>query len=363
MTVTGGFPAPGPQDRDQRDTGRMPGRRQPVSRCSQRSRGNSSRCSRHTSRASCRFGHCSSVTSWTARSRPFASTRSRWSACRRWCWPPSWSRRLRWESARPISRPTFLSRFGSQAQAFLGVPASLLQASATALATTILSGLLIHVVGQAVLGRKPDLGQTWRSTRGRVPSLLALSFLSGLFGLLSTALLIGPGVLLLVNDNIGAGVILLLLGLLGLIAVALAVSTKISMAAPAIVLEGHGVLAGLRRSFALTKGAAFWRVLGITLVAGILAGIAGWLLGLPFSLIGIGIAAMAGQDTETRADGRHVRLAPVGVALGGDHDTLRGGRDRPALHRPPDAPRRRSTWCCSARPRPTLHRGSEARSR
>jgi len=194
---------------------------------------------------------------------------------------------------------TAMSTFGPEAEAFLGVPASLLQSMSSVLATAVLSGLLIHVVGQAVLGRKPDFGETWRSTRGRLPALLGLTLLSGLFSVLSTALLIGPGVLLLVNGNTGGGVILLLLGVLALVAVALAVSTKISMAAPAIVLEGHGVLAGLRRSFTLTKGAAFWRVLGITLVAAILAGFVGGLLGLPFQIIGIAIAAMAGQDTES----------------------------------------------------------------
>jgi hypothetical protein len=88
-----------------------------------------------------------------------------------------------------------------------------------------------------------------------------LTFLSGLFGLLSVAVLIGPGVLLLLNDSIAAGVILLALGFLSLPVVSLAVSAKISMAAPAIVLEGHRVLPGLRRSFALTRGprsGAYW---------------------------------------------------------------------------------------------------------
>ena len=193
----------------------------------------------------------------------------------------------------------FLSRFGPEAQAFVGVPSSLLQNGSTVLATALLSGLLIHVVGQAVLGRKPDLGQTWRTTRGRLPSLLALAFLSGLFGLLSIAVLIGPGVLLIVNNSIGAGVLLLALGFPCLIALSLFVSTRISMAAPAIVLEGHHVVAGLRRSFALTRGTAFWRVLGITLVAGLLAGIAGAMLAMPFSLIGVGLMAVAGQDTAT----------------------------------------------------------------
>jgi len=192
-----------------------------------------------------------------------------------------------------------VSRYGPEAGAFVGIPSTLIQSLSTALATALLSGLLIFVVGQAVLGRKPDLGQTWRSTHGRLLSLLALLILSGLFSLVSAVLLIGPGVLLLVNDTIGAGVALLLLGVLCTIVLAVYVSTKISLAAPAIVLEGHGVFAGLRRSFALTKGAAaFWRILGITLAAGVLAGMLGAMLGIPFSIAGVAIAAMAGQDTE-----------------------------------------------------------------
>jgi len=193
---------------------------------------------------------------------------------------------------------TSLDGFGPDAKAFLGVPATLLEIMSATLATALLSGLLIHVVGQAVLGRKPDLGQTWRATRGRLLPLLVLIILSALFSLLATAALLAPGVLLLVNDNTLAGVLLELAGLVGLIVVTLAVSTKISLAAPAMVLEGHGVLTGLRRSFALTRGVAFWRVLGITLLAGMIAAVVGWILGLPFQLVGTVIALMAGQDTE-----------------------------------------------------------------
>jgi hypothetical protein len=193
---------------------------------------------------------------------------------------------------------SFLDRFGPEAQPAMGIPTMLLQLLSTNLATALLSGLLMHVVGQAVLGRKPDLGQTWRATRGRLLPLLGLIILTWLFSLLATAALMGPGVLLLFNDNIAAGLILEFFGSLGLLVVALAVSTKILMAAPAIVLEGHGVIAGLRRSFALTKGAAFWRILGISLLAGLLAWVAGWMLGLPFSLIGIVIQAVSGLNVE-----------------------------------------------------------------
>jgi len=192
-----------------------------------------------------------------------------------------------------------LSTRGPEYQVFAGLPASLIQSFATTLATAVLSGLLIHVVGQAVLGRKPDIGETWRATRGRVLSLLGLLVLAGLFSLVSAALLIGPGVLLMINDNIGAGLVLLLVGMLALIALSLFVSTRISMAAPAIVLESHGVVAGLRRSFTLTSGSAFWRILGITLLAGILAGIAGAMLKFPFQIAGVALVAVAGQDTES----------------------------------------------------------------
>lgn len=192
-----------------------------------------------------------------------------------------------------------LNTRGPEAQALVGVPAALIQALLTLLATGVLSGLLSYVVSQAVLGRKPDMAATWRSARARVLSLLVLVVLTLLVSLASTTLLIGPGVLLLVTDSLGAGIALLVLGSLGLVALSLFFSTKISLAAPAIVLEGHGVRTGLGRSFALTKGSAFWRVLGITLVAGILAGIAGWLLGLPFTIIGTGIALLTGQDSET----------------------------------------------------------------
>jgi len=192
-----------------------------------------------------------------------------------------------------------LSTVGPGADAFLGIPSSLIQWLLTGLATALLSGVLCFVVGQAVLGRKPTMRATWQSTRGRVLSLLVLGLLSTVLTLLALALLIGPGVLLLFDNSIGAGLLVLFLGLLSVIAVGLAFSTKISMAAPAMVLEDLGVVAGLRRSFALTRGAAFWRILGITLLAGLIAAVAGTLLGLPFSIIGAVIAGLSGQGSES----------------------------------------------------------------
>jgi hypothetical protein len=193
---------------------------------------------------------------------------------------------------------TSLNRFGPEAESLMGIPSTLVQYVATACATAILSGLLIYVVGQAVLGRKPDIGQTWRTVRGRVPALLGLMILAFLVGVLSLVLLMAPGVLLLINNDTAAGAILLTLGILGFMAFTVFFSTKISMAAPAIVLEGHGVRVGLRRSFALTKGSAFWRILGISLLAGLIAAIVGGLLGVPFQMVGVGGILLVGPSSE-----------------------------------------------------------------
>jgi hypothetical protein len=192
-----------------------------------------------------------------------------------------------------------LDKLGPAGKALLGLPSAVAQSLITSLVTALLSGLLIQVVGQAVLGRKPDLGQTWRSTRGKLPTLLALTLLRLLFGLLAMGALLGPGVLLLVNSNFAGGFFAMFFGFLGYLAVTLFVSTKLSMAAPAIVLEGHGLGTGLRRSFALTRGPAFWRILGITLAAGLLAGLAGALLGSPFTFIGMLVPVFLGQDGES----------------------------------------------------------------
>jgi hypothetical protein len=194
---------------------------------------------------------------------------------------------------------TLVNQIGPWAAGFISIPSILVQTLSTALATAILSGLLIHVVGQSVLGRKPSLGQTWRSTRGRVPTLLLLSFLVGVVTLLAYVLILLPGVLLLSSDNLGSGIALLLFGFLGLTLLSLYFSTKISMAAPAIVLEGHGLTGSLRRSFALTSGSAFWRILGITLIAALLASLVGALLGAPFSIAGAGIQLVTGQGSES----------------------------------------------------------------
>jgi hypothetical protein len=58
--------------------------------------------------------------------------------------------------------------------------------------------------------------------------------------------------------------------------------------APAIMVEQLGPLAGMGRSWRLTKS-RFWPVMGIALLTGVLASLLGSILGTPFSLIALGI--------------------------------------------------------------------------
>ena len=57
---------------------------------------------------------------------------------------------------------------GSAAASLTSLPASISVAVFGQLATLVLTGLLVHAVGEAVLGRKPSIGEVWRAARGRL---------------------------------------------------------------------------------------------------------------------------------------------------------------------------------------------------
>lgn len=160
------------------------------------------------------------------------------------------------------------------------------QGLAVQAATVLLTGVLVHVVSEAVLGRHPDLTATWRRTRGRLLPLIGLNLLVGLALALAVGLLALAPVLLLVAGRTGTGVILLVVAVPLAVAAVLWIQTRSCLASPALVLERGGVLTSLRRSWALTSGQQFWRLLGITLLTAFVVGVASALLAAPFTLIG-----------------------------------------------------------------------------
>ena len=142
----------------------------------------------------------------------------------------------------------------------------------TAVVTTILSGLLIISVSEAVLGRKASLAQVWSAARGRILRLLVLSLLV----LLIVASPIIPFVLALIAaiaaEQAGITVVVALLGGLATVVAAVYLLTKTLLATPALMLERASIGTALRRGWTLTGG-TFWRVLGTYLLTSLLVAV------------------------------------------------------------------------------------------
>jgi glycerophosphoryl diester phosphodiesterase family protein len=160
---------------------------------------------------------------------------------------------------------------------------SLLAAFISFIATTVLSGMLIAVLSQAVLGRKMSIGEAWAAVRHRIPGLFGLSLLVAL--LLGVVIVVGVVPLVIAAIAEAPGALLLFLGLFvpASWVVALYFGVYWSLAAPAYVLEGVPVTAALRRSFQLVR-TQWWRVFAILLLGGLIAVIISSILSVPFSL-------------------------------------------------------------------------------
>lgn len=138
-----------------------------------------------------------------------------------------------------------------------GVVGTLLGAVVQWLAVTVLTGLLIISVSEAVLGRKIGPGALWDRVKGRVWALLGLALLTGLLTAIGAVFCLVPGIFLWVVW---------------------------SLASPALLLEGRSVTDGMRRSWQLTAGSR-WRVFGILLLTVIIVTIASALIAAPFGLV------------------------------------------------------------------------------
>lgn len=144
------------------------------------------------------------------------------------------------------------------------------------LATLALSGLIIFVVSEAVLGERAGMGQTWRAVRSRIPALIGVSLLSLLiYGVAFVALMVLVVVLVLALAEVGG--LLSVLFLLLAIPAALWLVARLALASAAVVLERSGPIAALGRSWHLTRGGQAWRIAGILLLS--------WIVVFLFSLV------------------------------------------------------------------------------
>ncbi|MDH6450623.1 MULTISPECIES: glycerophosphoryl diester phosphodiesterase membrane domain-containing protein [unclassified Streptomyces] len=157
--------------------------------------------------------------------------------------------------------------------------------------TVAATALLTTVTSRAVLGRPVTTGEAWRDARPQVPRLFGLIFLLLLitFGILAVGAL--PGILVAAAGSNGGGIALVILGLLGAGVVALWLMIRFSLASPALMLEKQSIVKSMSRSTKLVRG-SWWRVLGIQLLAGIIANIVAAIVVIPFTFLA---AALSGE--------------------------------------------------------------------
>ena len=193
--------------------------------------------------------------------------------------------------------PNYLSPNSPYATAFTSLSGSFSQLGGSllqALATVLLSGLIVVAVSRSVLGRVASSKEVWERTKSKFLPLIGLniitSIISGLMMIIGIAvffvLLAGVASTAKTERELFQDLGIMLVGLLILMVISALVSSylsiKFSVASPAMVLENLGVFAAIGRSWSLTRG-NFWRLFGIniltaiitSMVAGIFGGIAG----------------------------------------------------------------------------------------
>lgn len=181
----------------------------------------------------------------------------------------------------------------------------------TLLSSIVLSGMLTVIVGRAVFGAHITIGEAWQRVRGRLLPLFGYTLL----WLLAVAVPVFAVVFVVAIVASLSGVVAFVLAIplgFGLIALLIYLWTVLSLAPPLIVLERLGVFPSITRSVRLIKG-DFWRVLGIRLLATLVAGVVAAAVSIPFSLTGQ-ILLMTAESTTTTLIA--LALVAVGGAVG-----------------------------------------------
>jgi hypothetical protein len=150
---------------------------------------------------------------------------------------------------------------------------------------TILAGLLTFAVSRAVIGQRTTVADAWSGTKARIAPLIGVTLVTnlvvfGTFALLTAGVIAGAFAV-----GGGVGIAIGLFGVLGAALLAIWLWIKLVLTAPILVLEGQGVFASIKRSWALSAR-TWWRLFGIQLLTALIVGTATMIIQLPFTIIG-----------------------------------------------------------------------------
>jgi hypothetical protein len=176
----------------------------------------------------------------------------------------------------------------------------------------LLSGMLTVIVGRAVFGSSITMGETWAKIRGRLLPLLGLALVEAAVVAALVGLVVVIVVVLAAVGNGAAAVIVGFPMVLVVVALMGYLYTVVLFAPVLIVLERLSVVEAITRSFALVRN-GFWRVLGIRLLAMLVASVVGGAVGAPFNIVGQVILA---TNTSTGIVLVSTAIASIGSAIG-----------------------------------------------
>lgn len=187
---------------------------------------------------------------------------------------------------------SFDGALDSDMAALMGSVGSNIPSIGSWFSSILLTGFIAYVIGQAVLGRKVSAGETWRGTIRRVWALIGATVVTMFAYLATLGIILGIPIALLVagatsgNDGtVAAGVGLLILALFLTVVAMIFLWTRLAFVTPSVILEDLGVGRAFARSWRLTGGAPFWRILGIRLLTVIGLIVVSWLITLPLAVL------------------------------------------------------------------------------
>lgn len=163
----------------------------------------------------------------------------------------------------------------------------------TLLGTVLATAMLTIVVSRAVLGQGVTIGEAWQDSRDRLLRLLGLVVLVPLLAALAFAT---PFLVAAASGDLG----LTTAGFVGGVVLGVWLWVRLSLAAPALMLERQGVGEALRRSWKLVRG-SWWRVFGIQLLIVALVTVVSGIIEVPTSALA-GLLAGDGADAFVEGD-------------------------------------------------------------
>ena len=139
---------------------------------------------------------------------------------------------------------------------------------------------------------------TWDGTKRRLPALVGAVLLTFLGALLLVVLLFGlpVGWLVAAGDAQPVPIVLLVLAAIALVPISLFLWTRLAFVTAVIVLEERGVFSAFARSWQLTSGTPFWRILGIRILTSVAVAVAAYLITLPLTIAGFALVFSLGDE-------------------------------------------------------------------